>query len=190
MGYSEEYNISRYFRESRLMKIAPVSQEMILNFLGSTRARLAEELLMTDPLFDLTGRSALVTGSGRRDRLGRRRGAGRRRCRGAGHRCRRGRAAAVAERICANGGKAESAALDVRDRAAADAAAAQAGRPGRRCAAHPGQQRRRDRAGDVRRPHRRELPRRARHPRDGGRSLRPGRAAVPARPTAPDASST
>src|SRR5262245_13792602 len=34
MGYSEEYNVSRYFRESRLMKIAPVSQEMILNFLG------------------------------------------------------------------------------------------------------------------------------------------------------------
>jgi len=35
MGYSEEYNISRLFRESRLMKIAPVSQEMILSFLGS-----------------------------------------------------------------------------------------------------------------------------------------------------------
>jgi len=35
MGYSEEYNISRFFRESRLMKIAPVSQEMILNFLGA-----------------------------------------------------------------------------------------------------------------------------------------------------------
>ena len=35
MGYSEEYNISRFFRESRLMKIAPISQEMILNFLGA-----------------------------------------------------------------------------------------------------------------------------------------------------------
>lgn len=35
MGYSEEYHISRFFRESRLMKIAPVSQEMILNFLAS-----------------------------------------------------------------------------------------------------------------------------------------------------------
>jgi acyl-CoA dehydrogenase len=35
MGYSEEYAISRFFRESRLMKIAPVSQEMILSFLGS-----------------------------------------------------------------------------------------------------------------------------------------------------------
>jgi acyl-CoA dehydrogenase len=35
MGYSEEYSISRFFRESRLMKIAPVSQEMILNYLGS-----------------------------------------------------------------------------------------------------------------------------------------------------------
>jgi acyl-CoA dehydrogenase len=35
MGYAEEYNVSRYFRESRLMKIAPISQEMILNYLGS-----------------------------------------------------------------------------------------------------------------------------------------------------------
>ena len=35
MGYSEEYNVARYFREARLMKIAPISQEMILNFLGS-----------------------------------------------------------------------------------------------------------------------------------------------------------
>lgn len=35
MGYAEEYHVARYFREARLMKIAPVSQEMILNFLGS-----------------------------------------------------------------------------------------------------------------------------------------------------------
>jgi acyl-CoA dehydrogenase len=35
MGYSEEYAISRFFREARLMKIAPISQEMILSFLGS-----------------------------------------------------------------------------------------------------------------------------------------------------------
>jgi len=35
MGYAEEYHVSRFFREARLMKIAPVSQEMILNFLGS-----------------------------------------------------------------------------------------------------------------------------------------------------------
>lgn len=35
MGYSEEYNVSRFFREARLMKIAPISQEMILNYLGS-----------------------------------------------------------------------------------------------------------------------------------------------------------
>ena len=35
MGYAEEYNVARYFREARLMKIAPVSQEMVLNYLGS-----------------------------------------------------------------------------------------------------------------------------------------------------------
>jgi acyl-CoA dehydrogenase len=35
MGYSEEYHVARYFREARLTKIAPISQEMILNFLGS-----------------------------------------------------------------------------------------------------------------------------------------------------------
>lgn len=35
MGYSEEYNVARYFREARLMRIAPISQEMVLNYLGS-----------------------------------------------------------------------------------------------------------------------------------------------------------
>jgi acyl-CoA dehydrogenase len=35
MGYAEEYNVARYFREARLTRIAPISQEMVLNFLGS-----------------------------------------------------------------------------------------------------------------------------------------------------------
>ncbi|WP_181276157.1 acyl-CoA dehydrogenase family protein [Brevibacterium oceani] len=35
MGYSEEYHVGRYLREVRLMKIAPVSQEMVLNYLGT-----------------------------------------------------------------------------------------------------------------------------------------------------------
>ncbi|MER5429976.1 acyl-CoA dehydrogenase family protein [Streptomyces sp. NPDC002588] len=35
MGYSEEYPVARFFREARLMRIAPISQEMILNYLGS-----------------------------------------------------------------------------------------------------------------------------------------------------------
>lgn len=33
-GYAKEFNVERYWREARLMKIAPVTQEMILNFLG------------------------------------------------------------------------------------------------------------------------------------------------------------
>ena len=34
MGYSEEFHVARYFREARLLKIAPLSQEMVLNYLG------------------------------------------------------------------------------------------------------------------------------------------------------------
>ena len=34
MGYAEEYGISRYFREARLMQIAPVSQELALAYLA------------------------------------------------------------------------------------------------------------------------------------------------------------
>ena len=34
MGYAEEYDVGRYWREARLMKIAPISQEMILNYLA------------------------------------------------------------------------------------------------------------------------------------------------------------
>lgn len=34
MGYAEEYHVARYFREARLTRIAPISQEMILNYLG------------------------------------------------------------------------------------------------------------------------------------------------------------
>jgi acyl-CoA dehydrogenase len=33
-GYATEYNVDRYWRESRLMKIAPVSQEMVLNYVS------------------------------------------------------------------------------------------------------------------------------------------------------------
>jgi acyl-CoA dehydrogenase len=33
-GYSKEFHVERYFREARLMRIAPVSQEMVLNYLA------------------------------------------------------------------------------------------------------------------------------------------------------------
>lgn len=35
MGYAVEYQVERLFREARLMRIAPVSQEMILNYIGA-----------------------------------------------------------------------------------------------------------------------------------------------------------
>lgn len=35
MGYSREYHVERYFREARLMRIAPISQEMVLSFLST-----------------------------------------------------------------------------------------------------------------------------------------------------------
>jgi acyl-CoA dehydrogenase len=34
MGYAREYHVERYFREARLLKIAPLPQEMVLNFIG------------------------------------------------------------------------------------------------------------------------------------------------------------
>ncbi|MEQ8953812.1 MAG: acyl-CoA dehydrogenase family protein [Gammaproteobacteria bacterium] len=33
-GYAREYHVERYWREARLMKLAPVSQEMILNYIA------------------------------------------------------------------------------------------------------------------------------------------------------------
>ncbi len=35
LGYASEYHVERYFRESRLMRIAPISQEMALNFIAT-----------------------------------------------------------------------------------------------------------------------------------------------------------
>ena len=34
-GYASEYHVERYWREARLMQIAPVSQEMVLNFISN-----------------------------------------------------------------------------------------------------------------------------------------------------------
>jgi acyl-CoA dehydrogenase len=34
MGYAREYHVERYFRESRLARLAPISNEMILNYIG------------------------------------------------------------------------------------------------------------------------------------------------------------
>jgi acyl-CoA dehydrogenase len=34
MGYAREYDVERYWKEARLMKIAPVTQEMVLNYVA------------------------------------------------------------------------------------------------------------------------------------------------------------
>ena len=36
MGYAREYHVERYWREARLQRLAPVSQEMTLNFIAQT----------------------------------------------------------------------------------------------------------------------------------------------------------
>ncbi|MDJ1136971.1 acyl-CoA dehydrogenase family protein [Streptomyces iconiensis] len=35
MGYAKEYHVERYFREARLLRLAPISQEMILNYVST-----------------------------------------------------------------------------------------------------------------------------------------------------------
>lgn len=34
MGYAREYHVERYFREARLLRLAPVSQEMVMNYVS------------------------------------------------------------------------------------------------------------------------------------------------------------
>lgn len=34
MGYAREFHVERYFREARLMRLAPISQEMVLNYVS------------------------------------------------------------------------------------------------------------------------------------------------------------
>jgi acyl-CoA dehydrogenase len=33
-GYAKEYHVERYFREARVLRLGPVSQELILAYLG------------------------------------------------------------------------------------------------------------------------------------------------------------
>ena len=34
LGYASEYHVERYWREARLQRIAPISQEMTLNYIA------------------------------------------------------------------------------------------------------------------------------------------------------------
>ena len=40
MGYATEYHVERYFREARLQRIVPVSQEMTLNYIAQQVLKL------------------------------------------------------------------------------------------------------------------------------------------------------
>jgi acyl-CoA dehydrogenase len=42
MGYAKEYHVERYFREIMIARIAPVSTEMILNYIGEKVLGLAK----------------------------------------------------------------------------------------------------------------------------------------------------
>lgn len=35
MGYAREYHVERYFREARILRLAPVSQEMVMNYVST-----------------------------------------------------------------------------------------------------------------------------------------------------------
>ncbi len=34
LGYAREFHVERYFREARLFRLAPISEEMILNYIS------------------------------------------------------------------------------------------------------------------------------------------------------------
>jgi acyl-CoA dehydrogenase len=40
MGYAREFHVERYFRESMLARLAPVSREMIFNFIAERQLGL------------------------------------------------------------------------------------------------------------------------------------------------------
>ena len=44
-GYAREFHVERLWREVRLFRIAPITQEMVLNYLAERRARPAEVVL-------------------------------------------------------------------------------------------------------------------------------------------------
>ena len=46
LGYASEYHVERYWREARLQRIAPISQEMTLNYIAQNIMGLPRELLM------------------------------------------------------------------------------------------------------------------------------------------------
>jgi acyl-CoA dehydrogenase len=42
MGYAKEFDVERYFRESMIARIAPISREMVFNFIAERVLGLAK----------------------------------------------------------------------------------------------------------------------------------------------------
>jgi len=40
MGYATEYHVERYFREARMLRITPVTEEQILNYVAERALKL------------------------------------------------------------------------------------------------------------------------------------------------------
>ena len=61
MGYAKEYFVERYFREAMIARIAPVSRELILNYIAErafcTCRRAIREGAQTAPVCVLRGAS-------------------------------------------------------------------------------------------------------------------------------------
>ena len=64
-GYAREYHVERYWREARIMKLAPISQEMIMNYVSEPEHVLAAMLAQPDgpkALLDRAGADTAALG--------------------------------------------------------------------------------------------------------------------------------
>ena len=58
-GVAREYDVERYFREARLTRLVPITQELALNYMGEQRARTSA-VVLTMPGNDYTSRTTTL----------------------------------------------------------------------------------------------------------------------------------